>query len=80
VWEGHELANSVVYGKLPVAVPIEKPVEVKSCTDDHHISHRMLKLHERVSQPYADAVWPTIEEQVAKAGIRLAMILNQIWP
>jgi len=27
-----------------------------------------------------DAVAPTIKEQLAKAGLRLAMILNQIWP
>jgi hypothetical protein len=80
VWESHQLANSVVYGKLPVAVPVEKPVLVKSCSDDNHVSTRMLKLHEQVSQPYADAAAPTINEQIAKAGVRLAMILNQIWP
>jgi hypothetical protein len=79
-WEGHELADSVVYPKLPVAVPVEKPVPVKSCSDDNHVSTRLLKLNEQVSQPYVDAVAPTINEQVAKAGIRLAMILNQIWP
>ena len=79
-WEGHELANSVVYGKLPVAIPVEKTVEVKSCADDNHISTRMLKLDEHVTQSYVDAVAPTINEQIAKAGIRLAMVLNQIWP
>jgi hypothetical protein len=79
-WEGHELADSVVYAKLPVAVPVEKPEPVRSCSDDHHVSTRMLKLHEQVSQQYVDAVAPTINEQVAKAGVRLAMVLNQIWP
>jgi hypothetical protein len=79
-WEGHELADSVVYAKLPVAIPVEKPVAVKSCVDDDHVSTRMLKLHEQVSQAYVDAVAPTLHEQIAKAGVRLAMILNQIWP
>lgn len=79
-WEGHDLANSVVYAKLPVAIPVEKPVPVKSCADDNHVSMRMLNLHEQVAQPYVDAVAPTINEQIAKAGVRLAMILNQIWP
>jgi hypothetical protein len=79
-WEGHELADSVVYAKLPVAIPVEKPVQVKSCADDDHVSTRMLKLHEQVSQQYVDAVAPTIKEQIAKAGFRLAMVLNQIWP
>jgi hypothetical protein len=80
VWESHELADSVVYPKLPVAIPVEKPVPMKSCADDHHVSTRMLKLHEQIAQPYVDAVAPTIDEQIAKAGVRLAMVLNQIWP
>jgi hypothetical protein len=79
-WEGHELADTVVYAKLPVAIPVEKPVPVKSCADDDHVSTRLLKLNEQVSQAYVDAVAPTINEQVAKAGVRLAMVLNQIWP
>ena len=78
-WEGHELADSVVYAKVPVAIPVEKPVLVKACSDDNHVSTRLLKLHEVVWQPYVDAVAPTINEQIAKAGVRLAMILNQIW-
>jgi hypothetical protein len=79
-WEGHELAGSVVYAKLPVAIPVEKPEVVKSCVDDNHVSTRMLELHEQVSQPYVDAIAPTINAQIAKAGVRLAMVLNQIWP
>ena len=79
-WEGHELADSVVYAKLPVAIPVEKPVPVKGCSDDDHVSTRMLKLHEQISQQYVDAVAPTINQQIAKAGVRLAMVLNQIWP
>jgi hypothetical protein len=59
---------------------VEKPEVVKSCVDDIHISTRMLKLHEQVSQPYMEAVAPTVNEQIAKAGVRLAMVLNQIWP
>ena len=79
-WESHELADSVVYAKLPVAVPVEKPLPVKSCVDDKHISTRMLKLHEHMSQQYVEVVGPTINEQIAKAGVRLAMVLDQIWP
>jgi hypothetical protein len=79
-WESHELADSVVYAKLPVAIPVEEPQPVKGCSDDNHVSTRMLKLHEQVSQSYVDAVAPTVNEQIAKAGVRLAMVLNQIWP
>ncbi len=80
VWETHELADSVAYGKLPVAIPVEAPITMHSCADDNHVSTRLLKLDEHLSQAYVDAVAPTIDEQIAKAGIRLAMVLNQIWP
>lgn len=79
-WESHQLAEKVAYGDLPVAVPIEKPVAVSECTDDNHISDRMAKLNEVLGPDYLNAVTPVIEEQLAKAGIRLSMILNQIWP
>jgi len=79
-WESHELADSVVYARLPVAVPVEKPVMVRGCSDDDHVSTRMLNLHEHVAQPYVDAVAPILNRQIAKAGVRLAMVLNQIWP
>lgn len=79
-WESHELADSVVYPELPVAIPAEKPAPIKSCADDNHVSTRMLKLREHVSQQYVNAVAPTINQQIAKAGVRLAMVLNQIWP
>jgi hypothetical protein len=79
-WEGHERGDSVVYAKLPRVIPVEEPQPVRGCYDDDHVSARMLRLHERVAQQYVDAVAPTINEQIAKAGVRLAMILNQIWP
>ena len=79
-WENHQKAETAVYGRLPVSVPVEKPEPVKGCSADNHVAHRMLKLHEQVSQQYVDAVAPVVEEQIAKAGMRLAMILNQLWP
>jgi len=39
----------------------------------------MLDLDETVNQPYVDTVKPVIEGQLARAGTRLAVILNQIW-
>jgi hypothetical protein len=63
-----------------VAIPVEEPELVKACSDNNHVSMRMLNLHERVSQQYTDAVAPAINQQIAKAGVRLAMILNEIWP
>ena len=79
-WESHELADSVVYAKLPVAIAVEKPVPMKGCMDADHASTRFLKLHEQIAQPYVDAVGPIANEQIVKAGVRLAFILNQVWP
>jgi hypothetical protein len=79
-WESFQIAKAVVYGKLPVQVPAEQPVGNHSCSEDNHISTRMLKLNEDIEQPYQDVALPVFEQQLAKAGVRLALVLNQIWP
>jgi hypothetical protein len=61
-------------------IPIEAPVAVNTCADDNNVGARMLKLKEKVDAKYQTAATPTVEEQLARAGVRLAMILNQIWP
>lgn len=53
---------------------------MSSCADDVHISARMLKVHEHIGEQYEDAVEPVVEEQLAKAGARLAAVLNSVWP
>jgi len=76
-WETHHVAQETAYGRLPVAVPEEKPKAVTQCDET---SEKMLQLHEQLGQPYQNAAVPVVEEQLAKAGIRLAMVLNQLWP
>jgi hypothetical protein len=39
----------------------------------------LLDLDETVNQKYVNLVRPAIEGQLARAGTRLAVILNQIW-
>jgi hypothetical protein len=79
-WESYQLAERKVYGKLPVRIPHESPQSVKSCAADNHVSARMLKLNERLEQPYQDLAAPVVKEQIAKAGARLALLLNELWP
>jgi hypothetical protein len=76
-WESHALAESKVYGALRPQLPVEPPVTVHSCSDANHIGERMLRLELVVGKGYADSAAPTIERQIALAGVRLAMILNQ---
>ncbi len=81
-WESHLLAESITYGKLPIAIPVEPERHVlSSCkAGSDNIANRMLAIGEKLEQPYQDAAQPVVEEQLAKAGTRLAVVLNQIWP
>lgn len=76
-WESHELAGKYSYGKLPAAITGEDPVAVSTCADGNNIGQRMFDLHESINQPYITATTPVIERQLAKAGARLADVLNQ---
>jgi nuclease S1 len=78
-WESYQLAVKNVYGKLPVPIPVEAPQPITSCADDNHISTRMLKLNEHLSDPYQNMAVPIVQKRLAQAGARLAMLLNQLW-
>ncbi len=78
-WQSHKLATKVVYGKLPKKVPLETPRPVESCAD-RDMGKRMYELHEEIGKRYERAATPVIRRQLALAGTRLAMLLNQIWP
>jgi hypothetical protein len=79
-WESYQLAVKNVYGKLPVRVPVESPKPVMSCADDNHVSARMLKLDERLTDLYQNMAVPIVRERLAQAGARLALLINQLWP
>jgi len=79
-WDSHQLAVSAAYGKLPTPVPVEKPQVVNTCSDDNNVGKRMKQLNEDLGAQYLALVTPAIKRQLAKAGTRLAMILNQLWP
>jgi hypothetical protein len=79
-WEGHALANSVVYGRLPHAILVEPLRSVKSCAEDNYVALRLLHLDENLGPTYESAAAPVVQQQLAKAGARLAALLNSIWP
>jgi hypothetical protein len=79
-WESYQLARKKAYGKLPVRVLLETPQSITSCADDNHVSARLLKLNERLERQYQDAAAPVVQQQIAKSGARLALLLNQLWP
>ena len=79
-WESHQIAEQTAYGLLPRRVAIETPAPGGTCADDNHIASRLLALHEKVDTTYESAAYPVIEQQLAKGGARLALVLNHIWP
>jgi hypothetical protein len=79
-WDSHELAVTIAYGELPTFVPVEKPQSIQTCADDNNVGNRMKALNEDLEEPYLGSVTPVIKQQLAKAGTRLAMVLNQLWP
>jgi len=79
-WESHQLAQSVVYGDLDEKIAVETPLPVESCADDNHVARRLSQLHEKIDERYLRDTSSAVRQQLAKAGTRLAMLLNQIWP
>jgi hypothetical protein len=75
-WESHQAAAETAYGALPKNIAFEPNIKVADCTQDNKIGKRMCAKHLRLSDTYKDAAVGVIEERLAQAGIRLAMILN----
>lgn len=77
--EGHRTAEDVAYGKLSPGVPLQEPRTLASCAQGG-TSRKMLGWHVVADAQYQSAAVPVVEEQLARAGARLAAALNAIWP
>lgn len=71
-WESHKLAQQDIYQRLHV--PVEPPVFPKSC--------KVAPGEITNFRPYTDSLYindmkPVVRDQLAKAGLRLARLLNQ---
>ena len=77
-WESHDLAETVTYGQLSPKVPVEKPTPVDACTDADNVGNRMMELHVSAGAPYQAAAASVVEERLEQAGVRLAMMLNEV--
>jgi hypothetical protein len=78
-WDSHEHAEDFSYGGLPKIIPVDvhPDAEVQKCSDNRRVGNRMLHKHLLLGQPYQDKSAPVVEERLAMAGFRLAMILNE---
>jgi len=74
-WEGHDAAVTA-YRALPANLPRDQSVQMASCADNNHIANRLAELHIVLGEHYENVSHPIVEEQLTKAGIRLAALLN----
>jgi hypothetical protein len=79
-WESHEHAEDISYGDLPKKVPVDAhaDADVSVCSDNHRVGNRMLHKHIILGQPYQEEAGSVVEESLAMAGIRLAVVLNEV--
>ncbi|MES1257751.1 MAG: S1/P1 nuclease [Acidobacteriota bacterium] len=77
-WEGHDIAARVTYGKLKPRLPEADPAlgqaDRAACNAGRTLVQAM---HISVGEEYFDETLPVIRQQLAKAGYRLAGLLNQ---
>lgn len=71
VWESHLLAERVVYRRLHI--PTEPPIFPQSC---QQAPLAIVDFHPVIDSLYINDMKPIIRMQLAKAGLRLAKLLN----
>jgi hypothetical protein len=82
----HGIAEKIAYGELKAVPPINDlvhsiagPATLKSCSDNH-FDQGLADKHLQVDAAYVKDAIPEVQQQLAKAGLRLANMLNQLWP
>ncbi|MGA2716206.1 MAG: S1/P1 nuclease [Bryobacteraceae bacterium] len=77
-WESHKLAETVTYADLKPQIPTEAATaglaDQEGCNAERD---KVAALHISIDDRYAAQAMPVIREQLAKAGYRLAGLLNQ---
>lgn len=71
-WESHELAKADVYGKLHI--PLEPVIFPHGCKE---APADILDFKPQIDTLYIDSMKPVVRDQLAKAGLRLARVLNE---
>lgn len=72
-WESHRLAESTAYGLLEPGIPVETPDPKAVCGAERD---KVQALHIAIAEAYSEKAMPVIDEQLAIAGFRLAVLLN----
>jgi len=77
-WEGHEVASRITYGKLKPQIPVASPALGQVDRDGCNVGRATVEaMHIVIGEEYFNAAIPAVREQLAKAGYRIANLLNQ---
>jgi len=76
VWESHKAGIDTTYGAMQPLIPLE-PVD--GPTDCNAGNAKIYALHIHLGREYLDQSSVVIDRELAKAGFRLAAMLNAIW-
>jgi hypothetical protein len=82
--EGHDAAVAVTYANL-VAGSHSSPIDASAIAGPDGLSScdgfqdQIAKKKVKLNQHYVDASMPTVELRLEQAGIRLAVLLDQLW-
>lgn len=80
-WEGHQLARTIAYGALHPAIPVAPATAGPADDDACKVGReKVAAMHISIDAAYAAQAVPAIREQLAKAGYRLAGLLNRTFP
>ena len=77
ILEGHQVAEKVTYDKLTPRLPAAAVENAPGCAAERE---KTTALKIDIDKKYADRAMPVIERQLAKAGYRLAEVLNFAFP
>jgi hypothetical protein len=72
-WESHQLAMQDIYYKLHI--PIEPPIFPANCDE---APAAITDFHPQIDALYVDSMKPVMRDQLIKAGLRLAKLLNDV--
>ncbi len=78
--EAHGVAQKDPYAKLPKKIAVAQEADPVTLCSDRNTSENIARKHESIKKSYLDAVDGDVELQLARAGGRLAAVLNSAWP
>jgi len=76
VWESHAAGIATTYNAIQPSIPLEASSAPTDCNAENA---KIYAMRVQLGEDYLDKAIPVIDQELAKAGYRLAAMLNAIW-